>query len=90
MPLNRIASEVAQLSAQHIGGETVIDDDGTMLFFIGDEENGVEITDEIGDPREAVRRLFQLADAIRAHAVRLELQIGGYQHGPHTGPGRSR
>ena len=87
MPLNRIAVEVAQLSAQYIGGEPVTDDDGTELFFVTDGENGVEINHEVGDLAVAGQRVIELSNALRAYGQHLMAQAHAYQHGPHTGPG---
>lgn len=94
MPLNRIAAEVAQLSARHVSGELVTDDDGTELFLIGDGESGVEITHEIGDLFVAGQRLLRLADDLHHYAhdllARASARDQAYLHGPHTGPGASR
>lgn len=59
------------LSAQDATGESVTDDDGQLLFWICDEDQGVELTHEIGDPEVAARALHQLADKLHQHAEQI-------------------
>lgn len=66
------AQPVLTLSAQHITGETVEDEDGgEPMLWIEDGETAVEISHEIGDDAAAEMALRRLAEAILAHADRI-------------------
>lgn len=58
----------AELSAQHVVGQQVVDEDGVVSFEICDDDTAIELSHEIGDPEAAARALDQLATGIHAHA----------------------
>ncbi|HTJ37412.1 MAG TPA: hypothetical protein VL738_29645 [Dactylosporangium sp.] len=64
------------LSAQHLFGETVeeVDEDSRekiLLFHLGDDEDGVNINHEFGDPEMSALRILGVAEAMREHAERI-------------------
>jgi hypothetical protein len=80
----------AELSAQHLIGETLVED-GVLVFRIHDGEQSVEISHEIGDANEAARRVAELGNALHRHAetirYRAGLRMAAREHGPLNGPG---
>lgn len=71
---------LADLSAQHVTGTSVDEEDADtgerrFYFRLGDDERAVNITHDIGDPADAALRLDQLALALRAHAERLRYRV---------------
>jgi hypothetical protein len=65
---------IVTLSAQHVTGRTVEDDD-ELRFWIEDGGGvAVELTHEIGDPERAATQLLALAEAARRHALRIRRQ----------------
>lgn len=61
-----------ELSAIHLSGETVDEDDEDVLVFhLCDELNGVDITHKFGNSEEAAHRLMKCAEAMRLHAERI-------------------
>ena len=63
--------EAVELSAQAVTGRTVVDEDGVECFELGDGEERVRITHEIGNPELAARRIAELAHALHLHAERI-------------------
>ena len=63
--------EAVELSAQAMAGRTVEDEDGVEAFEIGDGEERVRITHEIGNPELAAAQITALGHALILHAERI-------------------
>jgi hypothetical protein len=62
---------IVTLSAQHVTGRTVEDDD-ELRFWVEDGGGvAVELTHEIGDPERAATELLRFAEDVRRHALRI-------------------
>jgi hypothetical protein len=65
--------EALALSAQHLEIESR-QEDGAWILRLGDGEQTVDITAEIGDPRLAADRLEELARVAARHAAHVRLR----------------
>lgn len=65
------AQVVTALSAQHLSGEEVVDDDGVLKFWLSDDEDAMEISHEIGDPERSAARIAEVGRALIEHAERI-------------------
>lgn len=65
--------EALTLSAQHLEAESR-QEDGVWILRLGDGEQAVEITAEIGDPRTAAERFEELAQVAARHAAYVRLR----------------
>lgn len=68
------ADEPVTLSAQHLTGKTTNVGEGVYVLRLGDGEQAVDITHEIGDPQIAAMRLEALVIAVREHAYRIRMR----------------
>ncbi len=65
------AQVVTALSAQHLVGEPVEDEDGVLKFWLCDDEDAVEIGHEFGDPEASAARIAAAGQAMIEHAERI-------------------
>jgi hypothetical protein len=65
------AQVVTALSAQHLAGEEIVDDDGVLKFWLCDDEDAVEIGHEFGDPEASADRIAAAGQAMIQHAERI-------------------
>jgi hypothetical protein len=71
--MNGEPDEALTLSAQHLEAQSH-EEDGVWVLRLGDGEQAVEITAEIGDPRVAADRFEELARVASRHAAHVRLR----------------
>lgn len=68
--MSTVDTALVELTARHLTAQPVVDD-GVLVLELGDGEDTVVISHEIGDREESARRLLAVAEQFRRHALRI-------------------
>jgi hypothetical protein len=68
--MSTVDTVTVELAARHLTA-TPATDEGVLTLELGDGEDTVVISHEIGDREESARRLLAVAEQLRRHALRI-------------------